>query len=141
MNKPVFWIIAILITVAAALYQRITGPTYPARLSEVINGKDYTFSLKRSQTNTHPCIIRLALPSDLEGRIYYKRFRVDEEWTVTEMQHDGSDLRGQLPSQPAAGKLEYYIVLRSPSGAETAIARDEPVVIRFKGNVPAVVTY
>ena len=139
MNRFIFWIIAVLITVAAALYQRVTGPTYPARVSEVIDGRDYTFSLKRSQTNTHPCIIRLALPSDIEGLLFYRRYRVNEEWTAVEMQHDGSNLKGQLPSQPAAGKLEYYIILKTASGVETAINMNEPVVIRFKGNVPAVV--
>ena len=139
MNKFVFWIIAVLITVAAALYQRITGPTYPMKVSEVIDGNEYSFSLKRSQTNTHPCIIRLTLPSDIEGRLFYRRYRTDEKWTEAEMLHDGDDLKGQLPSQPAAGKLEYYILLRTPSGTETAIREAEPVVIRFKGNVPAVV--
>jgi hypothetical protein len=139
MKKPVFWIIAVLITVAAALYQRYTGPTYPAKVSEIIDGKEYSFSLKRSQTNTHPCIIRLELPAEIEGRLYYKKFRVNEEWTIADMQHNGGWLKGQLPSQPAAGKLEYYIVLKTASGAETAISRDEPVVIRFKGNVPAAV--
>ena len=46
-------------------------------------------------------------------------------------------LVGALPSQPAAGKLEYYIKLGTPSGREVAIAGEKPVVIRFKGNVPA----
>ncbi|MFN2313565.1 MAG: hypothetical protein ABR531_03860, partial [Bacteroidales bacterium] len=55
------------------------------------------------------------------------------------MLHDGTVLAGVLPSQPEAGKLEYYIVLTAPSGSQVAIAREKPVVIRFKGNVPAVI--
>ena len=139
MKKLIFWSIAVLITVAAAMYQRTTGPTYPKRTDAVIDGTWYPLSLKRSQTNTHPCKIKLEVPADVRGELFFKKFRVDEEWTAIVMQHDGTVLAGELPSQPAAGKLEYYIVLTAPSGSRVEIAREQPVVIRFKGNVPAVI--
>lgn len=139
MKSFLFWTIALAITVGAAMYQRTTGPTYPERVTTVIEGTEYPVSLKRSQTNTRPAMIKLELPAGISGKIYYKKFRVNEDWTAVTMVHDGTSLAGELPSQPAAGKLEYYIVLASPSGGETVIAREQPVVIRFKGNVPAVV--
>jgi hypothetical protein len=139
MKKIFLWIIALLITISAAMYQRMTGPTYPDKVSVTIEGSVYDLSLERSQTNTRPCIISLEIPANIAGMIYYRKFRSEEEWTATEMHHDGSHLVGELPSQPAAGKLEYYITLATPSGSEISIKRDEPVVIRFKGNVPAVV--
>jgi hypothetical protein len=139
MKKLHFWIIATLITVAAALYQRVTGPTYADRVSVTIDGATYKLKLKRSQTNTHPCLIRLELPYTINGKLYFRKFRTDEGWTVAEMYHDSKYLAGELPSQPAAGKLEYFITLTEAGGDEAAIARDRPVVIRFKGNVPAVI--
>jgi len=139
MKKVLFWTVAVAITVIAALYQRMTGPSYPESFIAVIDGTEYALRLKRSQTNTHPCLIKLELPSDISGRIFFRRFRMNEEWSSAEMSHDGEDLTGELPSQPPAGKLEYYITLATASGTETAIKKDEPVVIRFKGNVPAVI--
>lgn len=137
MKKLLFWAIAIAITVAAAMYQRMTGPTYPERHSVVIGDVDYKLSLKRSQTNTHPCLIKLEVPSDISGKIFFRKYRVNEEWSSAEMKQEGKYLIGELPSQPAAGKLEYYVLLATPSSTEIAIKKDEPVVIRFKGDVPA----
>jgi hypothetical protein len=139
MKKFYFWIIATLITVAAAMYQRITGPTYPEKTSVTVDGATYDLKLKRSQTNTYPCLIRLVLPENIKGNLYFRRFRSVEEWTVAEMYREGGFLAGELPSQPAAGKLEYFIVLAGPGGNEVPINRERPVVIRFKGNVPAAV--
>ncbi|MDZ7636286.1 MAG: hypothetical protein U5L72_18350 [Bacteroidales bacterium] len=139
MKNFLFWTIALLITIAAAMYQRMTGPTYPKRVEVVLDGTEYPLSLKRSQTNTHACMIKLEVPSGTNGVLYYKRFRMNEEWTAVPMVHDGTILAGGLPSQPAAGKLEYFISLTTPSGGSADISREQPVVIRFKGNVPAIV--
>lgn len=121
------------------MYQRMTGPTHPDRYSVVIDGTEYPLSLKRSQTNTHTCLIKTRVPSDISGKIFFRKYRMNEDWSSAEMKHDGKYLTGELPSQPAAGKLEYYIVLATPSAAEVTIKKDDPVVIRFKGNVPAVI--
>ncbi len=139
MKKFLFLTIALIITVAAAMYQRTTGPTYPKKVTVMVEGTEYSFSLKRSQTNTRSCLIKFEVPAGVNGELYYKKFRVDEEWTVVAMQHDGTVLAGELPSQPAAGKLEYFICLITPSGDRVEIAREQPVVIRFKGNVPATI--
>ncbi|MEZ4998668.1 MAG: hypothetical protein R2758_14785 [Bacteroidales bacterium] len=139
MKNFLFWTIAVIITVAAAMYQRTTGPTYPLRTDVTVDATEYSLALKRSQTNTHPCMIKLEVPEEVSGTLYFRRFRTAEEWTPVEMKHDGEKLAGELPSQPAAGKLEYYIVLRGTSGAEATVMKEKPVVIRFKGNVPAVI--
>ncbi len=47
------------------------------------------------------------------------------------------ELIGYLPNQPPAGKLEYTVVLLKDKQAYTV--NDVPVVIRFKGSVPAYV--
>lgn len=137
MKNFLFWLIAVVITVSAAMYQRMTGPTYPQKVTTTVDGTEYRLQLKRSQTNTHTCKIKLEVADGLTGKIYWKKFRVNEDWAVSDMVREEGKLVGELPSQPAAGKLEYYIKLTTPSGKEVAIADDKPIVIRFKGNVPA----
>ncbi len=139
MKNTLLWLAAILITVSAAYYQRVTGPTYPKKTEVTINGEQYVFHLKRSQTNTHTCNIKLEIPEEISGILYYKRFRIDEEWASVRMIRDEHFLAGELPSQPAAGKLEYYIALSGQSGNIINVPSENPVVIRFKGNVPAAV--
>jgi hypothetical protein len=137
MKNFLFWLLAVAITVSAAMYQRLTGPTYPQKVTATVDGTAYKFHLKRSQTNTHTCKIKLEVADGITGRMYYKKYNVDEEWMVSDMTREEGNLVGELPSQPAAGKLQYYIALGTSSGEEVTIAREQPVVIRFKGNVPA----
>ena len=137
MKNFLFWLIAVVITISAAMYQRMTGPTYPQKVTAFVDGTEYRLHFKRSQTNTHTCKIKLEVAEGITGKLYNKKFRVNEEWMISDMIREEGNLVGELPSQAAAGKLEYYVILGTPSGQEVAIAREEPVVIRFKGNVPA----
>ena len=50
------------------------------------------------------------------------------------------DLVALLPSQPPAGKLEYSVVLSSPAGP-VRVPEGEPLVMRFKGDVPALLLW
>ena len=43
MKKILFWTVAVLITVGAAMYQRMTGPTYPDRVKVTIEGSEYEY--------------------------------------------------------------------------------------------------
>jgi hypothetical protein len=139
MKYIIIWIVAIVIRIAAAMFQRITGPTYPRKTKVLIDGKEIVLKLKRSQTNTHICKIAIEVPASVAGKLYYRRFPVNEEWNLVNMSYNDNKLSGELPSQPAAGKLQYYLMLTSASGQEIAVAKETPVVIRFKGNVPALV--
>ena len=40
MRTFLFWTIAVIITIAAAMYQRMTGPTYPLRATVTVGGTD-----------------------------------------------------------------------------------------------------
>jgi hypothetical protein len=44
----------------------------------------------------------------------------------------------EVPQQPAAGKIEYYFEITDSSGSKTYL-KESPVVIRFKGGVPAAI--
>jgi hypothetical protein len=51
------------------------------------------------------------------------------------MIRDQGSLQAELPHQPPAGKLEYYVVLER-EGQQVVLPADGSVVIRFKGDVP-----
>ncbi len=137
MKNLLIWLIAVAVTLAAAFYQRTTGPTYPKKINVNIEGTEYSVSLKRSQTNTHPCIISLGLPGNVSARLFYRRYPSSDDWSAIQMSGGENMLECTLPSQPAAGKLQYYIELYDSTGQKIKTLTDNPVVIRFKGDVPA----
>ena len=137
-RTTLIWILAIIVTVTSAIYQRSTGPTKPKSFSVETGDESYQFRLQRSHVITRDFFVRLKdVPQGLEGRVVYRRFPTNEEWTEKEFARDGDDLTAQLPVQPPAGKLEYYLVFEH-SQEVIKIAANDPVVIRFRGDVPAV---
>jgi NADH:ubiquinone oxidoreductase subunit 6 (subunit J) len=139
MRNLIFWLIAVIVTLAAARYQRATGPTHPARGEFNIGQETYRYKLIRSHGGESDAPITLTIPdSEVTGFLIYKRYNVDEEWTTVPMQRDGDELKAFLPHQPPAGKLEYFIRLQKGDEA-VIVPRDRDLVIRFKGAVPITV--
>ncbi len=132
----VFWILALVLTLASAIYQRVTGPTYPVAGSAELAETTVSYTLARThggETN-HPVRIETG-DVGIEGTLEWKRHKTSEAWTVVPMKNDGGVLAGELPNQPPAGKLDYLVRLRS--GEDQAVLPAEGgVVIRFKGDVP-----
>jgi hypothetical protein len=145
-----FWILAIAITLSAAMYQRTTGPTYPKKVEANFSDVNYKFKLIRSQEIGKACHIDVDVNGDaVEAKLFYKRLGVDEAWTENILENrtknaraffgDGEEmtvLSTVLPEQPEAGKLQYFIELRKNNEVQF-IAKEKPIVIRFKGHVPA----
>jgi len=131
------WIIALVLTLALALFQRITGPTYPLEDQVQFRNEVIFYKLERSHggTDDHPVKIKVKDPA-VQGKLYWKRFKTNDEWTVAEMKWINGELSAVLPHQPPAGKLAYKVVLNSGSESITIPANGE-VIIRFKGYVPA----
>lgn len=134
-KNVIFWILAVVITVAAAIYQRQTGPTYEKKIRFQIGEKEYTTELPRSNDGTDSCRIELNIPSSVKGKIYYKRYPTNDNWNVASFRTNDDSQVAYLPGQPPAGKLQYFIELRS-SNRMVFIARNDPIIIRFKGEVP-----
>lgn len=135
MKKPLFWFLAIVITVASAYYQRVTGPTYDARVKAVVEGQAYRLTLPRSAVTTANAAVELELPAPAEGYLEYMLYKSDQPWVREPLARQDDKLVGFLPKQPAAGKLAYRVHLTA-GGADTVISGDEPLVIRFKDPVP-----
>jgi hypothetical protein len=136
MKKFPFWFLAVVITLGSAFYQRMTGPTHPLRGKATVAGTEVKYELPRSAETVRDAEIAVPAPAPLEGYLDYKRYKSEDSWTRVTLVRKGENLVGNLPKQPAAGKLAYIVSLTGGYIA-TAIAGEDAVVIRFKDPVPA----
>lgn len=154
MKKLILWSLAIIITVTAAIYQRHTGPTYPKDLNVTLNNNLYELKLVRSLSLDEKPEVKLALTdTSVKARLFFKRLGSKEEYQVNEFSYKvypvksfmmnkifkiyaDEGLFAVVPQQPPAGKVQYYFEITDSKGTQTFF-KDSPIVIRFKGGVPA----
>jgi len=134
----ILWVVAVALMLATAYYQRRTGPSYPVRGTFEVAGESYRYRLIRNAETTADARITIPEPRvAVTGELRYRRFPTDDEFTTVPLGAEHGQLVGPIPSQPAAGKLEYYLVLDGPDGVvrvpESAVGN---AVIRFKDPVP-----
>jgi len=139
MKNIIFWIIAIIITICAVVFQKVTGPTYPVKYNIELNNNNYELKFIRSQGGTNDC--KLVFPikdSTVSGKIYFRHYPTNEKWDTIILQSENGSLSGYLPNQPPAGKLEYFASFKD-NKAEYKLFSNTPIKIRFKGSVPNIV--
>ena len=154
MKKTILWILAIIITLGAAYYQRKTGPTNPRDTYLTVNDSLLKVRLVRSLGLDERPEVRLAITdTSVKARLYYRRFRTGEEYSSSDFIYkvypvnsmlmtkvfgitEEKGLYAAVPQQPPAGKIEYYLELTDSKGT-TTVLKETPVVIRFKGAVPS----
>jgi len=135
------WMLALLLVLCAAVYQRLTGPSYPVRGTAQVNSLEVAFRLPRSHESTGDAEVRLSVPEpEVQGKMEYRRFRSNDDWSRLVMERQGEHLVARIPMQPPAGKVMYRIVLRRKGGAAVPLTT-EPVIIRFRGPVPPWILY
>lgn len=137
LHPALLWIAAFVLMVGAAVWQRTTGPTYPRRGHSEIAGQDVRWRLLRSSVSGAPLLVSIPAPPGVTGTAHYRRYPLDEPYTAVPMTREGETLDALLPSQPPAGKLEYYVVLEARNPPSVRIPEGDPIVMRFKGDVPA----
>ncbi|MCI0512620.1 hypothetical protein L0128_05355 [candidate division KSB1 bacterium] len=130
------WLLALFITLGTAIYQRMTGPTHPVRGKIQLADTSIKYRLLRTHETGQDCPVKLRIADSLLNiTLQYKRFKTPDSWTEQPLQFDGQQWVGWLPSQPAAGKLQYQLLIRKGDQCvQLPIAG--PVIIRFKGRVP-----
>jgi len=132
-----FWVLAVVVSVAAMFYQRMTGPTYPKKYEITYQNEEIQFGLPRSNNGRpgdYP--VKVELPETFSARLIWRLFPSDNPWDTIVMERDGVLLSASLPHQPPAGKIEYHLELMA-DGKIINLHEDENVVIRFRGDVPA----
>ncbi|HQR68866.1 MAG TPA: hypothetical protein PLB02_15870 [Thermoanaerobaculia bacterium] len=143
MRRPaVRYALAFLITIASAIYQRLSGPTYPVRGHVVLGGKEIRYKLTRTHggAGDQPVVVAAPDPA-VTGTVAWRRFPTADDWQFLPMARKADVLEAALPHQPPAGKLEYQV--RLTAGPETVLAPPRPAVTRFKGDVdtPLLITH
>jgi len=141
MKKFILWSLALVITLSAAIYQRHTGPTYPKELVVTLNDKLTDLKLVRSLAlNERPEVKLTITDTTIKAKLFFKRFKSDDEYQVTDFKYRADPKEegffAEIPQQPAAGKLQYYVEITDSKGIQSYF-KDSPIVIRFKGGVPA----
>ncbi len=136
----VLWLAAFAIMLGAASWQRLTGPTHPRRGRVEIAGQEVRWRLPRNQISGEPLRVAIALPAGaggdpITGSLHYRRFPTADPFAALSMSRRDGTLHGELPTQPPAGKLEYFVVLSSPQGS-VRLPAGETVVMRYRGYVP-----
>lgn len=153
MKKLLFWVIAFVITVSAAYYQRKTGPTYPKTIFIQANDSAWKVRLTRSLGLDERPEVKLAISdTTVKAKLYYRRYPSKDDFVTSEFEYkkypvdskfmnsvfkmyEEDGLFAKVPQQPPAGKVEYYIEVTDNSGTQVYLKAD-PLVIRFKGGVP-----
>ena len=132
------WTLAVVLTLVSLVWQRMSGPTYPAGGRVSLGGQVYRLVLSRSNSTSSDQVVtvRIGDPA-VNGQVVWRRYPTSEPWQVLELRREGSELRALLPRQPASGKLEYQVRLRR--GVEQAVFPERPAITRFRGDPPVAV--
>jgi hypothetical protein len=135
MNKKLqtilIWFFAFIFTAALAIYQRMSGPTYPLRGKVMINNEEIRYRLLRTSDDPGDQRIEIRVAdTSVKGTFKFRRFKSHDDWTVVPMQKEGENLVAFVPHQPPAGKVMYHISLND------TLLNPEPAILRYKGMVP-----
>jgi hypothetical protein len=72
------------------------------------------------------------IPAGAELQLHYRRYPTKDDYTTVDFTWSDGQWQAALPVQPVAGKLQYYLTVNGQK-----YLADEPVVIRFRNDVPA----
>ena len=138
-KKVLLWVLAVFLALAAMIYQRSTGPTYEYKGHLEHDGESYKYELLRSQETTEGAKITMPYVdgADYSATLHYKRYQTNDSLTALDFRLDeNKQFVAQLPLQPAAGKMEYFVtgVL---GGKEFNIPETgaDTIVLRYKDPV------
>ncbi len=133
------WLLAFILTAGTAVYQRLTGPSYPKRGKVEIANETISYELLRSYTTGTDCPVEIEVKNaEIKGEIIWKRHKTDDDPTVSSLIFANGKLSGSFPSQPPAGKVDYEVRLSHDNKVVT-IPEGGPAVIRYTGAVPGFV--
>jgi len=137
-SRSALWITALAATLAAAVWQRVSGPSFPWRGTVALGGAEVAVVLPRSHLSTGPA--RVAVPAAGRGELFWRRAPTADPFAVVPMRSESGSLVAELPAQPPAGTVEYFVVASAGGTRIRVPARPgETVVLRFRGPIPAAV--
>lgn len=131
------WGLAMIIMFLAAAHQERTGPTKEFRGSFRLGGREFSYALLRSGNTDAPAPVAVPDPGpQTMGTVFFKRYPTPDPFRPIPMERVAGELQGLLPVQPAAGKVEYYLVLEGPKGTVRIPEGEGTLILRYKDPVP-----
>ncbi|MCK9422307.1 MAG: hypothetical protein M0Q38_06900 [Bacteroidales bacterium] len=138
LKSVLIWVFAVVFTIATAIYQRMTGPTYPVRGKVEIGQQKIAFRLIRTYDGMDDARVIIVVPdTSIKGEIVFRRFKSFDKWNTNLLERHGDTLLGYLPHQAPAGKIMYQVTLIK--GDQRFLLNNEPAILRYKGFVPGYV--
>ncbi len=138
MKKTLIWILGVVFTISVAVYQKMTGPTYPFKENVVLHGKEVSLKFSRSGESTpedvskpYLMVLKIKEPG-ITAMIKYRKYPTNDDFKIAPFVFKGDRYEAELPQQPAAGKLEYTAMVSDGKNVYN-IPRQ---IIRFKDPVP-----
>jgi hypothetical protein len=133
-------IFSIIFTLAIAVYQRMTGPTYPVRGTVEIGGQTIKYRLIRTYDGADDAPVKIVVPdTSVHGELKFRRFKSYDTWHFQDMKRIGDTLIGYLPHQEPAGKVMYQVTFIQ--GDQRHVLNDHAAILRYKGMVPGYALY
>ena len=130
-----FWVLAFLITAGSAIYQRVTGPSYPKSGKVTLAGKEIKYKLERSHVSSSNYAVEIETnDSEISGELFWRPYLNKGDFSFLKMTGD-KVLKGELPARQKLQKWEYFVKLQKGS-EEVTIPGERVIVIRFKDDVP-----
>ncbi len=135
-RRVLLWIIAAVITLASAVYQRRTGPSYPIDREQQVFGTQVSYNFLRSYVVGEDASVAVTVAdTSIHGILRYRRYRSNDEWTELYMTRGENGLEARLPMQPAAGKIMYFVDLEK-NDLRISLTEVTPIILRYRGSVP-----
>jgi hypothetical protein len=129
------WVLAVVLMASFAIYQRMTGPTYPVRGEVKVENSIIEYKFPRSSDESGEDFIKVDVPDGFQGQIKYRRFKSHDEWHIEDMEYRDGKIIGDIPTLPAAGKVMYQVFTGKDKDNLVPLTK-EPVILRYKGKVP-----
>jgi hypothetical protein len=139
-KNALLWLLAFVLTVILAVYQRLSGPTYPIRGTESLAGAKVSYNFYRSWTSGETLPVQITSSGDNNtARLYYRRYPLikGENWSVSPMVKNGHIYTAAIPTKPPAGKVVYKVRVLNGT-RDLWLNHGQPAVARFKGKIPVV---
>lgn len=134
-KQILFWVLAFLITAGSAVYQRMTGPTYPKSGSVTLAGNTIKYKLERSHSSSSNYVVEIETnDSEIVGELFWRPFQSNGEFNSVKMAGE-KVLKAELPARQRLQKWQYYIRLQKAQ-EEIIVPGDNGLIIRFKDDVP-----
>lgn len=139
LKRVIYITLSICLCVFLALFQRITGPTYPVKGKIKIDDFDITYKFPRScDISQDKCVVKIFSQKDLGFYLMYRRHKVEEDFKRINFENtDGYFFAVLDDDYKPASKIEYDVYYQLKD--KILKINNKTVVLRFKNKVSVLI--